>query len=168
MCYSRKVTGVINNSNDGLLDLALEGLLSFAALSMRELNQAGRACCVCVQVRMFGVGGFRPAGSSRVLLGLGGLCWTSCHCLRGPELQWRVILRALALHSVLWNMFAFTCHHERVECCYTATTPVVVCGRRAAMQWKKIRISQFSFRLTFVLQFSLACCGVHIPTEFTL
>lgn len=95
------------------------------------IRQAEQA--VCVQGRMSAVGGFRHTGSSRVLLGSGGVCCTSCQYLRGPEFQWRVVLRVLVLTSVLWNSFNFTWQQKHVESCCTAASPEVTCGRRAAV-----------------------------------
>lgn len=95
---------------------------------IRQVEQA-----VCVQVRMSAAGRFRHTGSSRVLLGSGGVCCTSRQYLRGPELQWRVILRVLVLTSVLWTRFNFTWQQNHVESCCTATSPEVTCGRRAAL-----------------------------------
>lgn len=61
----------------------------------------------------------------------------------------------------LWNRFAFTWHQKRVECCWTATTPEVTFERGAAM-WCWLWVISFLYVLP--LQFSAACCGVHIPT----
>lgn len=97
---------------------------------IRQVEQA-----VCVQFRMSAVGRFRHTRSSRVLLGSGGVCCTSRQYLRGPELQWRVILRVLVLTSVLWTRFHLTWQQKHVESCCTAISPEVTCGRRAAV-WR--------------------------------